>query len=410
MSLTVTKRSIPATPAADKSKIQMDTVDNRYKQIDYNGVISTFNNDGLRDRNILSNAGFTIQQRIAVASTAIPGISTTTRAGQVADRWAVTVGNVTTCLWQQVDTAGAPEVGLSNRYYGRITQATNAAKFTFSQWILGGKTAPLRGKKIRASIKIKQFVGSNQTYKLAILQLTAAGTVDVSPAFTSAIGASGVDPTWGTNLVKIAADTAVTPENGTIVSDILNVTSTAGWVRSSFVLNVPTDCKNLVFVIWKDATGGATDSLGVAEFGLTQGYEVVDYIPEGLAYELRRCQRFFCKSFPISTVPAAALTEAAAGTGAAGIIGKAGAVALAAIINVQFPVVMWKTPVVTLFTPVGAGAVPFRITGTGPVVQTAVAQRGLTDRGLTVTATGDAAGAVGDLVGVHYIAEAEFIT
>lgn len=47
------------------------------------------------------------------------------------------------------------------------------------------------------------------------------------------------------------------------------------------------------------------------------------------------------------------------------------------------------------------------VTGTTPAVQTSVAQRGLMDYGLTVTATGDANGAVGDLVGVHYVADAE---
>ena len=62
---------------------------------------------------------------------------------------------------------------------------------------------------------------------------------------------------------------------------------------------------------------------------------------------------------------------------------------------------------VVFYTPVGAGAVPYRITGTTPAVQTAFSQNGLTDRGMVVTATGDANGAVGDLVGVHYTAEAE---
>jgi hypothetical protein len=163
-------------------------------------------------------------------------------------------------------------------------------------------------------------------------------------------------------------------------------------------------------VLWKNAVGAATDSTGVAEFLMTQGPDIVDFVAPPLAEELIRCQRFFCKSFPLTTVPAASIAEATGGTGAAGIIGKAAATALAVIINIQFPTQMWKAPVVTLFTPIGAGAVPYRITGTTPAVQTTVAQRGLTDRAVTITATGDANGAVGDLVGVHYTAEAEFIT
>lgn len=406
----MTKSAAPATPASNKSNIFIDTSDFNAKAIDSNGVISTFANDGLHDRNILTNGGFTVQQRVATAATAIPSISTTTRAGQVADRWAVTVGNTTTCTWTQVDTSGATETGLQSRYYGRITQATNAAKFIFSQFIINSEMAHLRGKKVRVSCKVKQFVGSNQVYKLGLLQLTAAGTVDVCPAFTSAIGASGVAPTWGTNLAAINPDASPTGENGTINGSWLEITSTAGWVRSSCVFTVPSDAKNLCVVLWKDQTGGTTDSTGVAEFQLTQNPDIVDYVEPPLADTLMRCKRFYDKSFPLTTVPAASIAVATGGTGAANIIGKAGATALAVHIPVVFTVQMWKAPVVTLFTPVGAGAVPYRINGTTPAVQTAVAQVGLTDRGLTVTATGDANGAVGDLVGVHFVAEAEFIT
>lgn len=403
------KTAAPATPASNKSAIYVDTADRRVKQIDDNGVVSTLNNNGLQNRNIITNGGFMIQQRVAVASTAIPSVSATTRAGQVADRWAVTVGNVTTCSWAQVDTSGTVETGLESRYYGRITQATNAAKFILSQVILNSEMAHLRGKKVRISVKVKQFVGANQVYKLGLLQLATAGTVDVMPAFSSAIGADGVAPTWGTNLAAITPDASPTPENGTVNGAYVDVTSSTVWVKSSAVFTVPVDAKNLVVVLWKSGVGAATDSEGVAEFMLTQGMEIVDYVQPPLAEELVRCQRFYAKSFPLTTVPAAAIAEATAGGGETRLIGKAGATALAAAIQVKFPVRMWKTPVVTLFTPIGAGAVPYRITGATPAVQTAVAQRGLMDYGLTVTATGDANGAVGDLVGVHYSAEAEFI-
>lgn len=70
---------------------------------------------------------------------------------------------------------------------------------------------------------------------------------------------------------------------------------------------------------------------------------------------------------------------------------------------------MWKTPALTLYAPVGAGAVPYRINGTTPAAQTTAATTGLLDMGAVVTATGDVNGAVGDMVGVHYSAEAEFV-
>jgi hypothetical protein len=409
--LVFTKQAAPATPATNKSAIYVDTTTRRLSQIDDNGVISILTADGMMDRNILTNGGLMIQQRVAVASTAIPSVSTTTRAGRVADRWAVTTGNVTTTSWAQTDAAAAPETGLLARYYGRITQATNAAKFIFSQWIINSDMSHLRGQKVRCSVKLKQIVGSNQTYKLGLLQLTSAGTVDTSPAFISAIGASGVNPTWGTNLSAITPDASPTGENGTINGSFLEITSTAAWVRSSCVFTIPTDCKNLVWVLIKDATGGATDSVGIAECQMTQGPEIIDFVQPPIAEELIRCQRFFNKSFPLTVVPAASLSEATAGSGACGMIGKAGAVALAANYEIRWPVVMWAVPTVTFFTPTAAGAQCWRFSGAAAAAQTATAARAssTTDRGTVVTATGDAAGTVGDLVGVHYTADAEIV-
>lgn len=406
----LTKRDTPLVPAALKSLVYIDTADNRIKQIDSNGVISVLPNDGLQDRNILTNGGFMIQQRVAVSATAIPTVSTTTRAGRVADRWAVTTGNATTTSWQQVDTSGSVEAGLASRYCGRITQATNAAKFILSQFIINSEMAHLRGKRVRVSCKIKNFVGSNQVYKLGLLQLTAAGTVDVCPAFISAIGASGVNPTWGTNLSAIAPDASPTGENGAINGSYLEITSSATWVRSSCCFTIPADAKNLCVVLIKDATGGATDSTGVAEFQLTQGLEIVDYVQPPMAEELIRCQQFFSKSFPLTVVPAASVAVATGGNGAINTITKAGAVALASYINIQFPIKMFKTPTLTLFGVTGAGAVPWRISGAAAAAQTAAATTGLLDTGAVVSSTGDAAGVVGDLVAVHWTADAEFVT
>jgi hypothetical protein len=162
-------------------------------------------------------------------------------------------------------------------------------------------------------------------------------------------------------------------------------------------------------VFFSDATGGTTDNISISEVQLTQGTEIIDYVEPPQAETLIRCQRRYCKSFPLTTVPAASIAEASA-TPCYGILGKSGSgTVLGSAINVQFPVQMWKSPTVTLFTPIGAGAVVYRITGTTPAVQGTTAQRGLTDRGLCVTATNEATvnGAVGDIVGVHYVADAE---
>jgi hypothetical protein len=372
---------------------------------------------GLRDYNALTNGGFAVQQRVATASTLIPSVSTTTRAGQVADRWAVTVSNVATVNWAQIDSSGTPETGLLSRYYGSIVSTAQAKKVMISQWMINADMAHLRGQQVRLSVKTNQKVGAAQVYKLGLLQLNSSGTVDVSPAFLSGAWSvvDGTDPSWGTNLAAIAPDASPTVENGTITGSYLNITSgVTTWQRSSCCFTVPSTAKNLVVVLFSNITGGATDNISIAEFQLTSGAEIIPYVAAPVGEEVLLCQRFFSKSFPLTVVPAASLSEATAGSGATGLLGKSGSgTALGSQIVIQFPVQMWKTPTVTLFTPTAAGAVVFRLSGTSPLSQGTTAQRtsSLTDQGVVITATNEATtnGAVGDLVGVHYTADAELV-
>ena len=272
----------------------------------------------------------------------------------------------------------------------------------------------LRGKKVRVSLKHNQKVGSGQTYKLGLIQLQNTGTTDAPPAFLSGAWSAslGVDPAWNTNTAAITPDASPTGENGTISGSYLNITSVATtWTRSSCVFTVPANAKGLYVVFFADATGGTTDNISIAEFQLTEGPDIIDYVEPPQAETLLRCQRRYCKSFPLTTVPAAAIAEATAPP-VYGILGKAGSgTALGSAINIQFPVQMWKAPTVTFFTPIGAGAVVYRITGTTPAVQGATPSRGTTDKGLCVTATNEATvnGAVGDIVGIHYTADAEIV-
>jgi hypothetical protein len=160
-------------------------------------------------------------------------------------------------------------------------------------------------------------------------------------------------------------------------------------------------------MVWTNAALAANDELNISEFGLYAGEEIRDWFCRSEAVELGACFRYYEKSFPLLIAPAAAVAVATGGTGTVGIIGKAAATALAVHIPIKYCVMKRIAPTVTLFTPVGAGAVPYRIDGTTPAVQTAAAQVGPTQWGVTVTATGDAAGTVGDLVGVHWTADAE---
>lgn len=403
---TTTEQTVPSTPAASKATTYVDSADGRIKTIGEEGIISTLNNCGLQNLNALDNGGLTVQQRVATAATAIPAVSTTTRAGQVADRWAVTTGNTTSTLWTQIDSSGSPETGLLARHYGRITQNTNAAKFIFSQFLTVNQMGHLRGQKVRLSCKLRQIAGSNAVYRLGLLQLNTSGTVDVCPTFISAIGAALVEPTWGTNLAAITPDASPTGENGTISGVALSITSTANWVRSSCVFTVPASAKNLVFVLYRDTLGAASDSVGIAELQLTTGPDLVDWTPVSPADELLRCKRFYDKTFALTTVP---VTNAGINTGEAkGIAGKAGAVANSGIIWWRYVVPMYRTPhTVTLYNPAAANALIRNITGTADMGVTAATAQ--LDSSTMIIATGVAATAVGDQIGIHLSADAEYV-
>lgn len=407
--LVLTKGAAPATPAANKSAVYIDTADRYAKQIDENGVISILNNDGLQDRNVLANGGFAIQQRCATASTAIAGVTTSTRAGQVADRWAVTTSVASNLNWAQIDSSGAVETGLLSRFYGSIISSTAGKKVMISQFLINSDIAHLRGQKVRVSVKHNQKVGSGQTYRLGLIQLNASGTVDVCPAFLSGAWSTttGVDPAWGTNLAAIAPDASPTGENGTINGSYLDVTTVATtWTRSSCVFTVPSSAKNLCVVFFSNATGGTTDNISIAEFQLTQDAGLVNYVAAPFTEELNRCMAYFYKSFTYATVP---VTNAGVTTGCVKwSAGVAGAVAGTWSFH-PFGVSMWKVPTITLFNPAAANAQVRQIGATAGDCSVSSGSE-ITTKGTAFTTTPGASAVVGTILGVHFTAESEFIT
>ena len=405
--LRFTKVATPSTPAANTSEIYVDTADRRLKQIDDNGVISVLTEDGSKDRNIITNGGMRVQQRVATASTAIASISTTTRGGVVADCWSVTTSVATNVAWAQIDTAGAQDTNLQARYYGSIISSTAGKKVMLSQWILNSEMSHLRGQKVRVSLKHNQKVGAGQTYKLGLLQLTAAGTTDVSPAFLSGAwsATTGTDPAWGTNLAAITPDASPTGEGGTITGAYLNVTTVATtWTKSSAVFTIPTNAKNLVFVFFSDSTGGTTDNISISECRITQSPEIIDWVEMPHSVEFNRCVRRFYKTFTYATVP---VTNAGVTTGCVKWSdGVAGAVA--GTWSTHYFPEMWKIPTITLFNPAAANAQVRQIGATaGDCTSSASAE--VTTHSTAFTCTPGASAVVGTILGVHFTADAEIV-
>jgi hypothetical protein len=397
--LNLTKSAAPATPAAGKASIYVDTSGNVHV-IDANGTDSVLTNN--QERNYLRNSGFWFAQRQAPGT--LTTYSSATNRLISADGWGITCENAS-AQFIRTDTSGAPEANLQSRYYGQFTKITSTGKLEITQCLEGVNAQALRGRTVRVQVKLRGLGAASALWNIALVQNT--GTVDApTAAFFSAQGANGTDPTLGASLAYIAPKATVTPDGASIVGNKLQATVTNGatWIRVGGCFDVPTTTKNLIVVIWSDSQVAATNGIAVAEATLVDGFEVQAWSQLPYEVELERVQRYYAKTFDVDTAPAAAVLAGALRC----ILGKAGAVALAAQFQWRFPVPLRSAaPTITTFNPVtGASAQVRQIGGTaGDLTATATANP--CGSCIDITATGISTGAVGDQCGVQVTADAE---
>lgn len=394
----LTESAKPATPAAGKVILYVSSVDGRPMAVLDDGseivMASSVRN------NLIINGGFLFAQRQA------PGTLTTYSniGGRVygADRFWMSNENAS-IQYQRIDTMTTPETGLSSRFYGKFKKITNAGKIAMGQVMEASDMAALRGKKVRLQVKMRFTVAASMTVRLAMAQLQNAGTVDTVPSgaglFFTAFGADGADPTLGTNLAYIAPTLA---ENGTISDNAVTCVLTGSWVRYSAVFTVPSDCKNLIPMVFSNADLAANDELNCAEVGLYLDEETADWSREVVSEELSKCQRYYSKTFATDTAPA---TNIGVSTGEH----RTPATFVGAVTNRMvpwyYPVTMRGTPTLTSFNPGAANAQVRDETNAADCSATAFV--GSNDGSTMVTCTGNAGTIVGELLGVHITADAE---
>ncbi len=393
----------PTAPAVGKVEQYTDSADRRSKTIDEKGVISTLVDNELYNWFINPQCRFAQRQA--------PGTLTTYSVvgGRIYAGDMIFVGNENASVqWQRIDTAAAPETGLQARYYGKLKKLTAAGKMYAGQAYTAEETCNLRGRTIRFQFKTKVSVAATMAIRIGVMQLTSAGTADTIPStanlFFTAMGAASVDPTPGANLAYIAPKAGITYDAGTVNGNAVDYTATTSWVRIGVVVDVPTNCRNLIVLVWTNGQPAANDELNVSEFSVTDGQEVQDWTPVHSEIDFGRCLQHYAKTFAIDTAPA---QNAGVTTGCLrSVLGKAVATALAAQFQWRFPINMWKAPgTVTTYNPGAANAQVRQIGGTAGDL-TATATANITEQSVDVTATGIATGAVGDQVGVHLSAEA----
>ena len=349
--------------------------------------------------NYVRNGSFWFAQR-QVPGTLTTYSSTGGRAGS-ADGWYITNENAS-AQYQRTDTSGAAESGLQAQFYGNFTKITSTGKLEVSQVLPSVDTCLIRGRTVRITCYMKQLVASAPVIRLGLIQLTSSGTVDTIPAtFISAHGANGTDPTLGTNLSYIVPTAGLLTENATITGNAASCTLSASWQKFSACFLVPTNCKNLVVMLWSNNQLAATNGFAVSQVELSDSYNFQDYSPESYDQEYGRCSRYIGKTFNVDTGP---IQNAGAGTGEfrfqAGTVGALGDFGW-----YQFPVRMRIAPTVTTYNPAVGNAQVRDITAAADC--SAVATTVATETGVMITATGNASTAVGNKLGVHLLLDAD---
>lgn len=375
--------------------------DGNWEAKDSDSQVHRLSDSGMRD-NLVINGSFFFAQRQAPAS--LTTYSNTTGRAYGPDRWGMT-NETASIQFQRVDVVATPVTNVEADCYGIFKKITNAGKIFVSQVIESRSCVHLRGKTVRLQMKMKYSVGgSPPVVRIGLMQIKAAGTVDLMPAtFVTMSTADGTDPTAGTNLGYI---TPVTAKGGSISGSGVSCTLTTTFATYGATFSLPTDFKNLIVCIWSNADFAANDDVWITEVGLYDGPELRQWNPRHFADEFDLCQRYYFKTFFMDTLPAQAV-----GIGNGEVSGMIGiAAATAQFIMVIFPVKMrinvgGPAPTSTTFNPAAASAEVRNITGAVNHTGTAVAN--IYDWGCRVDSTGNAAGTVGQRMAVHVVIDAE---
>jgi hypothetical protein len=232
--------------------------------------------------NLLINGGFDFAQRTT------PGTLTTVATDAYGpDRWRM-ARETASFQFKRFDATG--ESGLTCKNYGQF-YSTAGGKIHICQIIEGVNSVPLRSKAVTFQAKLK--ADTARTYRMAVIELQNAGTIDTIPATfcTDLTTGTGTDPTLGTNLAVITA--------------AQSKSVTTSWTQFSVTVTVPSNSKNLICAIWSDATDiGVGGHLNVAEAGLYASSAVQPWVPRPIGEELALCQRYYEKTYALDTPPA----------------------------------------------------------------------------------------------------------
>jgi hypothetical protein len=306
------------------------------------------------NRNLLINGAFDVWQRGTSIPLPLGG------GGYVADRWWYYNNGFTSSISRQTCGSTLPQF----QYCARIQRTPGQTSTTASVFMSPQETTnSLRfaGKNVTLSFYARASSGLSSATALSAYVNTGTGTDQSNfgaGAYTGLATPIGFTPTLTTSWQRFSA-------TGLIAS-----TSTEIGVQLNFV---------------PAGTAGASDYFEITGMQLEEGIIATPFEFEDIGDTLRKCMRYYQKSFRQDIAPA---TATGSFDGALQWQGNGGG--FGAWCHRSLPVIMRSAPVVTLFNPVSANA-QARNTAASVDIQTCTASGYTSAITITASGTGDSA-------------------
>lgn len=393
---TLDEQATPSAPAASKGCDFFDSTSHRKKFIS-GAAPAGFNGSGVaniplpidistpRPINRCYNPEGAVFKRISTTGTTNIGNNLYAQ-----DRW-LQITNSVTPGEIQVSQITGPTAPVFSKYGIQIKQTAAASKlFGTVQWLPSQDSLPLRGRTVTFQINNMNGV----SIRLAILSWT--GTADTLG------GARDPIASWATPNESIPNSTFFKTTTQTLDGYIAS-TSATGVI--SITATVNSAANNVALVIWTAATYAQNATFQWSQAMLMDGAITQDYSPRLMGDEESLCDAFFYSTFARGTAPA---TNVGTNTGEmvyAATKTTTGALQYSA--KHVFARRMRANPsaAIVTYNPAAANTQARDETAAGDCSATAVTN--CSDTGLNFSMTGNAGGAVGNLIGLHFTADAE---